>query len=60
MSSNAIINNDDLAYKAYQTRREQEKKQREELNNLKSDVKELKDDLKEIKNLLAILAKGNQ
>lgn len=58
VSSHAIINNDDEAYRAYVTRRQQEKRQREELQNLKSEVEELKTDIKDIKDLLTILVKG--
>jgi hypothetical protein len=60
MSSNAIINDDDTAYRAYVSRRELEKRQREEFLNLKDDVQGLKDDIKDIKELLLILAKGKQ
>lgn len=59
VSSHAIINNDDEAYRAYVTRRHQEKRQREELSKVKSEVEELKSDIKEIKNLLTLLVKGN-
>jgi heat shock protein HspQ len=60
VSSHAIINNDDAAYRAYVAKRDLQKKKAEELSQLKEEVQELKNDIGIIKELLLSMSKGKE
>lgn len=60
VSSHAILNNDDAAYKAYIAKKEMQKKKAEELSQLKEEVQELKNDISVIKELLLSMSKGKE
>lgn len=60
VSSHAILNNDDAAYKAYIAKKELQKKKAEELSQLKEEVQELKNDISVIKELLLSMSKGKE
>lgn len=60
VSSNAIISTDDAEYKAFQKKREIEKRNKKAINKQSEDIESLKNEMSEIKGMLIELLKGKQ
>ena len=60
VSSNAIIATNDNEFKAYQKKREIEKRNKQLIEDQLQQIESLKSDVNEIKNMLSQLLKGNK